>query len=73
MGYNAILKSFFRQDNKNIKAYISDILKNELFQEAARDVPKGKYSSFIMFMMKNKLVYCMMFYLKMHMYIYRRE
>ena len=64
MGYNAILKSFFRQDNKNIKAYISDILKNELFQEAARDVPSGKYAPIIMFLMRNKLVNCLMLYLE---------
>lgn len=66
MGYNAILKSYFRGDHENIKAYIWNILNNEKFQKAARDVPRGKYSSFIMFMMKNKLVYCLMFYLKMH-------
>ena len=72
MGYNAILKSYFRGDNENIKAHISGILNNEVFQEAARDVPGGKYSSFIMFMMKHKLVYCLMFYLKMHIYVQRR-
>lgn len=69
MGYNAILKSYFRGDLENIKAYISYILNNEIFQKAARDVPRGKYSSFIMFMMKHKLVYCLMIYLKMHIYV----
>lgn len=64
MGYNAILKTFFRQDNKNIKTYISAVLNNELFQEAARDVPSGKYAPIIMFLMRNKLVNCLMLYLE---------
>ena len=63
MGYNAILKSFFRQDNEDIKAYISNILNNGMFQVAARDVPNRKYSPIIMFLMRNKLVNCLMIYL----------
>lgn len=63
MGYNAILKSYFRGDHENIKAYISSILGNGMFQEAARDIPGKKYSPIIMFLMRNKLVNCLMFYL----------
>lgn len=69
MGYNAILKSYFRGDHENIKAYISSILNNEVFQEAARDVPNRKYSPIIMFLMRNKLVDCLMIYLGCRKYM----
>lgn len=69
MGYNAILKSYFRGDHENIKAYISNILHNGMFQEAARDVPNRKYSPSIMFLMRNKLVNCLMIYLGCRRYM----
>ena len=63
MGYNAILKTYFRGDNENIRAYISGILNNDVFQEAACDIPNRKYSPIIMFLMRYKLVSCLMLYL----------
>lgn len=69
MGYNAILKTYFAKNCKDIKGYVFNILNNEMFHEAAKNVPNGKYAPYILFAMRHKIVYGLLLYLKLYEFV----